>query len=342
MKEYLQALAKGLAPNETETQSLFDELMSGDTSRVTDSQIGAYLFSTASRQLSSDELVGAARSLREHMLEVVAPDKAAKILDTCGTGGSGLKTFNTSTAVALVVAACGQAVAKHGNRAATSPSGSADVLRALGVKLEITPEQARACLAATNFCFLFAPQHHPATKRVQQVRRDLGVRTIFNFLGPLCNPMFAKYQLLGVSERSMHATMAEAMLKLGVEHALVVRGEDGLDEITLAESTVVYEVRRGEGIEKYTITPEKFGFARALSSDIEGFAPEESAIKLRQLFIGEKGSHRDLVILNAGAALYVSHRASSIEEGITLAARALDSGAARKTLESVAHFTNVS
>jgi anthranilate phosphoribosyltransferase len=260
------------------------------------------------------------------------------LLDTCGTGGSGLNTFNTSTAAAFVAAAAGQPVAKHGNRAATSACGSADVLRELGVNLELTITQLAECLAATNFCFFFAPNHHPATKRVQVIRRELGVRTIFNFLGPLSNPAGATRQLLGVSQLRMVVPMAEALRVLGARHALVVRGEDGLDEISTTGPSLIAEVKDGE-VSHYTISPEDFGLPCVSFAEIEGGLPRVAASRMRAVLEGERNAYSDLVALNAGAALYISGKAESIGDGVGLARTILSSKAALEVLENVIRFS---
>lgn len=340
MKQFLQALARGLPLSEAETFALFEELMKGDPSCVTDAQIGAYLFATSARELASEELVGGARSLRKHMLplEISSSLKGTELLDTCGTGGSGLNTFNTSTAVAFVAAAAGQPVAKHGNRASTSACGSADVLRELGVELDLTIIQLAECLAAANFCFFFAPNHHPATKRVQVIRRELGVRTIFNFLGPLSNPAGATRQLLGVSQLKMVEPMARALLALGARHALVVRGEDGLDELSTTGPSLIAEVRAGE-VSHYTITPEDYGLERVSFAEIEGGIPKVAASRLRAVLGGERNAYSDLVALNAGAALYVSGKAESIGDGVGLARSILTSRSALEVLENVIRFS---
>jgi len=259
--------------------------------------------------------------------------------DTCGTGGSGLDTFSVSTASAFVVAGTGQKVAKHGNRASTSRSGSADVLEALGVKLDISSEQIADCIDKANFGFMFAPGHHPATKRVVGIRKELGFRTIFNFLGPLSNPAGARAQVLGVSVREMCRPMAEALSRLGVERAMVVHGEDGLDEITLTGKSYVSEVQMKKIIE-YEITPEEFGLKRVEFSEIQGDVPENNAKRIGEILAGEPGPYRDLIVINAAAALYVAGKSESLKEGVATAGVSIDSGWARGVLDTVVEITN--
>ncbi len=339
MKDLLKKLSNKESLGEEETFRLFELMMNSNKECVTDAQIGAYLMGTSSRIISTDELVGAARSLRSHMVAVDHSGLESELLDTCGTGGSGLNSFNTSTVVSFIAAAAGQPVAKHGNRAQTSKSGSADLLSALGVNIELTPEQLNSCLTKAGFCFMFAPLHHPATKRVQIIRRELGFRTIFNFLGPLANPAGATRQLLGVSSKEMLPVMAEALLRLGTEHALVVCGEDGLDEITLSGETHVCEVHEDK-VTSYSISPDEFNFLPAPLSEIQGFPPEESAKKVYTLLHGEKGPLRELIVLNAGAALYASGKAESIADGVSRAEILIDSGKALQQLERIIEVSN--
>lgn len=338
---YLQKLARNQALDEEDTSRLFDELVKGDVEEVTDAQIGAYLFATGNRTVNSDELVGAAKTLRRHMRAVKVEKflPGIECLDTCGTGGSGLHRFNTSTASALVVAAAGQPVAKHGNKGATSKSGSADVLQVLGVNIEPSTETLIQSLRETNFCFLFAPAYHTATKRVAGIRRQLGFRTIFNFLGPLVNPIGVCYQLLGISNRQMAPVMAEALLRLGIKRAAVVSGIDGLDEVSLCGETFVYEVQGG-ALRSYSIFPEQFGIKREDTAKLHETDPKESALRMKAVLSGEEGIYADLVLLNAGTALYICGRAASIEEGISLAREILHSKKAFDILQRVIEITN--
>lgn len=314
-----------------ETEQLISSFFSDNTSEAL---IEDYLLATSNRKVSAEELVGGAESLRAHMLKV---PHNLEILDTAGTGGSGLSTFNTSTASAFVCAAAGQAVAKHGNRAATSKCGSADIIEALGIRLDLSPEQLSKCLEQTNFCFMFAPKHHASTKRVVIARKKLGVRTIFNFLGPLCNPAGASYQIIGVSDESMLETYANAVVELGIKRALIVRGEDGLDEISLCAKTNVFEVDNGK-IKNYSISPEDFGFSIAQPEKIKGESVKESVTVMKKTLSGSKSPIYDLVALNSGAALYISNKASSIADGVKLAKDILDSGKADQKLQEVIAF----
>lgn len=336
----LKRLATGSPLSESETYQIFEAMLAGDDA-MSEAQIGTYLSLTAQRLLSADELVGAARSLREHALPVKTSSlpKGAIVIDTCGTGGSGKDSFNTSTAVAFVAAAAGLYVAKHGNRAATSRSGSADVLEALGVRLDLTAEQLARCLEETHFCFMFAPRHHPATKRVQAIRKQLGFRTIFNFLGPLANPAGVTHQLLGVSAPEMVTIMAEALERLGITSAAVVCGDDNLDEFTLTAETAVCEVRKGKLL-PYKVSPEEIGLRRVPFAEICGFAAAEAAQKIRDILNGGNGAHRDLVAANAGAALFVAGIVNTIETGVAQALTILNSGTALQVLERVIEVTN--
>jgi anthranilate phosphoribosyltransferase len=336
MKEILKQLIAVRPLSESDTHEVFEALLG--KSEISDAQIGAYLFATGQRLPSANELVGGAKSLRAYMCPVELEEHVRPVIDTCGTGGSGLDTFNTSTASAFVVAASGVTVAKHGNRAATSRCGSADVLKALGVNLDLSPEKLSQCAKETGFCFIFAPMHHPATKRVQGIRKELGFRTIFNFLGPLANPARAEYQVLGVSDRRMVQPVAEALQRLGVERALVVNGNDGLDEITLTSSSQIAEVRNGS-VQVSEISPEEFGMERVTIEEIRGDEPEAAAAALRNVLSGEKSAKRDLLLLNSGAALHVAGVSASIAEGIEVAKDIIDSGKALRALERVVTFT---
>ena len=335
-KEILKKISRKEILSEAESFQLLESFIKKD-SDVTDAQIGAYLMSTSLRSISSTELAGAAASLRKNANRIEFPNK--KLLDTCGTGGSGLDSFNTSTAVALVLASCGQSVAKHGNRAATSRSGSADVLEALGINIQCSIEETTQCLLKHNFGFFFAPQHHPATKRVQIIRRELEVRTIFNFLGPLANPAGASFQLLGVSSHKMLPIIAEALAELEIERALVVRGHDGLDEITTSGETTVYEVNR-KSITNYDISPKDFSIPTVAFKEISGKQPEDAALLIKEIFSGRQSAYSDLVALNAGAALYACKRSSSILKGVERARKELKSKNVLKTLEAIIKATN--
>ncbi|MFN8390480.1 MAG: anthranilate phosphoribosyltransferase [Bdellovibrionota bacterium] len=339
MKDAVEKLLVQESLSEEETFELFEKFLGDGSDELSDDQIRAYLLHTSSRLPTTNELVGASRSLRKHLVPLdTSALSPSTLLDTCGTGGSGLNTFNTSTVVGLTCAAGGLFVAKHGNRAVSSACGSADVLEALGMKLNLSPQALADCLRSTGFTFLFAPAFHPATKRVQTIRRTLGKRTIFNFLGPLVNPAGVRCQLLGVSNRDMVVRMAGALARLGTDAALVVSGEDGLDEMSLCSRTHVCELRDGV-LREYQIEPEQYGFRRAGLDDIRGAAPVESAIQVSRVLAGETSPRAQLVELNAGAAFSISGLDSSIEAGIVRARELLQSGAARKKLEEVVSFT---
>lgn len=302
------------------------EIMEGRAGKV---QTGAFLIALRAKGETVPELVGLARTMRS--LATPVATSRTDLVDTAGTGG-GPSTFNVSTTAALVAAAAGCAVAKHGNRSSTSKCGSADLLEALGVDIELEPEQVARCIDEVGFGFMFAPRHHQAMAHVVPVRKELAVRTIFNFLGPLTNPAGARRQLLGVSDRHYQETIAEALVGLGSERAMVVTAEDGVDELSISARTRVIEVRDG-GTEEHFVEPGDFGFAMAELGDVAGGTPEENAAASRAVLGGESGPRRDLVLLNAGAAIYVGGRAESLAEGVGLAASTVDSGAAAELLE---------
>jgi len=302
------------------------EIMEGRTDPV---QTGSFLIALRAKGETVPEVVGLARTMRS--LAAPAPTRRPDLIDTCGTGG-GPSTFNVSTTAALVAAGAGCAVAKHGNRSNSSRSGSADVLEALGVNVDIEPAQVGRCIDEVGFGFMFAPRHHAAMAHVVPARKALGVRTIFNFLGPLTNPAGATRQLLGVADRHYQETMAEALIGLGSERALVVSAEDGLDELSLAAPTRVIEVADGRTSEWF-VEPGQFGLAPAELERVAGGSPEENAAATQRVLAGEAGPHRDLVLLNAAAALYVGGLAVDLAEGVAKAAEAIDSGAAADVLE---------
>ncbi len=302
------------------------EIMEGRSSEV---QTGAFLIALRAKGETVPELVGLARTMRA-LADSVEIDRA-DLVDTAGTGG-GPATFNISTAAALVAAGAGCAVAKHGNRSSTSRSGSADVLEALGVNIELGPGQVAACIEEIGFGFMYAPRHHAAMANVIPARRELGVRTIFNFLGPLTNPAGATRQLLGVSDRRYQETIAEALVGLGAEAALVVSAEDGLDELSICSRTRVIEVK-GSGTEEWFTEPGQFGLAEAHLDELAGGEPERSAATIRSVFEGAEGPARDVVLLNAGAAIFVGGVASDLGAGVERARETIDSGAASKVLE---------
>jgi anthranilate phosphoribosyltransferase len=307
---------------------VLSEIMHGEASET---QIAAFLIALRTKGETVEELAGLARTMREWAAHV--PTERHDLLDTAGTGG-GRRTFNVSTAAALVAAGAGCAVAKHGNRSATSSSGSADLLEALGARIDLGPEAVARCIEEAGFGFMFAPAHHQATRFVIPVRRELAVRTIFNLLGPLTNPAGATRQLIGVVDASFLETIAGALARLGVERALVVAGEDGLDEVSTSAATRVIEVN-GEELTRYTLNPQDVGIQPAEPSDplLGGGSPLQNAEVTRAVFAGERGSHADLVLINAGAAIYAAEAADTITSGVEAARAAIASGSAAAALE---------
>ena len=329
----IDAVASGEHLTTDHASAVLDEVMEGRSSEV---QTGAFLVALRAKGETVPELIGLARTMRR--LAASVETGRDDLVDTAGTGG-GPTTFNVSTTAALVAAGAGRAVAKHGNRSATSRSGSADLLEALGVRIDLGPDEVARCIDEVGFGFMFAPRHHAAMKHVVPVRKELAVRTIFNFLGPLTNPAGASRQLLGVSDRRYQETIAEALAGLGTEHALVVAGEDGVDELALSSRTRVIEVRGG-GTEEWFVEPGELGLDQAELADVAGGSPEENAAITRAVLAGEEGPARDLVILNAGAAIFVGGGADDLERGIALAREAIDSGAARDVLERLVELSN--
>ncbi|MEK6250568.1 MAG: anthranilate phosphoribosyltransferase [Actinomycetota bacterium] len=308
------------------------EIMEGRTSEV---QTAAFLIALRAKGETVPELVGLARTMRSLASDV--PCGRDDLVDTAGTGG-GPSTFNISTTAALVAAAAGCAVAKHGNRSNTSRSGSADLLEALGVEIGLGPEQVARCIDEVGFGFMFAPRHHEAMANVVPVRKELGVRTIFNFLGPLTNPAGASRQLVGVADRRYQETMAEALLGLGAKAALVVNAEDGLDELSISSRTRVIEVRES-GTEEWFVEPGQFGLGEASIEEIAGGEPKENAAVSRSVLDGAEGPARDVVALNAGAAIYVGGQADDLGTGVERAREAIDSGAVSRLLEQLIEQT---
>ena len=307
------------------TSAALAEIMEGRTSEV---QTAAFLISLRAKGETVSELVGLARTMRALAAHVEIDQ--ADLVDTAGTGG-GPTTFNISTTAALIAAAAGCRVAKHGNRSATSRSGSADVLEALGVDIELAPAEVATCIKEIGFGFMFAPKHHQAMAHVIPVRKELAVRTIFNFLGPLTNPAGAAAHLLGVSDRRYQEIIADALLQLGCAHALVVSADDGIDELSLASRTRVIEVANG-GTEEWFVEAQELGLEPAPLDAISGGEPAENAAVVRSVLEGEHGPARDVSVLNAGAAIFVAGAASDLGEGVAKASQAIDSGAAREVL----------
>jgi len=334
LRQYLRQLLNGHDLTKQEASDLLGLMLAQS---VTDGQIAAVLASLAAKGETSEELAGMAEGMRLRMLRL--QPSTDTVIDTAGTGASRAKTFNVSTAAAFVIAAAGLPIAKHGARAATSRSGSADLLTALGVKIDTSRDTAERCLRELGICFLFAPLYHPATARVAGVRRELGIRTVFNLIGPLCNPAGAAYQVLGVGDRALQAAMAEALASLGCKRAWVVHGCDGLDEVTLAGDTHVMEVEAGK-VRERTISPEEFGVGRGSCSDLRGVSAVENAATVLSVLDGTADRcATDLVVLNAAAALHVGRRID-LRPAAEAARRAIVSGEAMRKLDGLRAMTN--
>lgn len=316
------------------TEAVFSAIMAGE---VTQAQIAAILMGLSIRGESSEVVAGAAKAMRSAATRITP--KATGLIDTCGTGGDGAKTFNISTAVSLVVASCGIPVAKHGNRAMSSKSGAADVLEALGVNLNISPEKVADCIDETGIGFLFAQNLHPAMKYAGPVRHELGVRTVYNLLGPLTNPASAEYQVLGVYEKEKLELVAGALAELGCKRALIVHGRDGLDEITTTDITDAILIQQGEAAISFEIDPAAFGMPYATPAALAGDDAATNAEILKHIFAGQAGAGRDIVLLNSAAALWVAGKVDGIGEGIAIAAHAIDSGHVTDTLNKLITFT---
>src|SRR5215510_5634654 len=315
---------------QAEAAALLEAILADD---ATDSRIAAALVALASKGETEEELAGFAQTMRARCSRIAS--KHSRYVDTCGTGGSRAKTFNVSTAAAFVVAAAGVPVAKHGNVGVTTRAGSADALGALGVKIDLPPERVNDIFDQIGVCFMFAPLHHAATKRVAMVRRELGVRTIFNLLGPLTNPAGAPFQIAGVSSQAACEKVARALARLGTSRAWVVRGEDGLDEITLAGKTVVHSASP-EGVDRFEVAPEIFGLRRASIDHLRGGSAEENAVIIRDVLEGRrKDEARDLVLVNASASLFISGAANNFESAVEMAARSIESGGALAKLHAL-------
>lgn len=330
--EAIDGLCAGRDLESPRAREILLEMMSG---RVNASQTAAFLIALRAKGETAEELAGLAMAMRE-MVTSVRP-ASPLLVDTAGTGG-GPRTFNVSTTAALIAAGAGCRVAKHGNRSATSPSGSADLLEALGVRIELSPDDVALSVDEIGFGFMFAPAHHPATRHVVPVRKDLGTRTAFNLLGPLTNPAGAKRQVIGVSDPAALDRIARAAAQLGVERAFIVHGEDGLDEVSIAAPTTVLEVRDGS-VSSNVLAPEDVGFSRHALEAVTGGSPEENALMTRAILSGEPGARRDFAVLNAAPAICAAGMAESFAEGAEVAEAAIDSGAASAVLDRLVEFT---
>lgn len=334
IKEAILKLAKKEDLSYEEAYQVMDEIMSGEASDV---QMSSYLTAMSLKGETIDEITASAAGMREHCVKLLHNVDALEIV---GTGGDGANSFNISTTSALVIAAAGVHVAKHGNRAASSKCGAADVLEALGVKINIPPEKSATLLEKIGICFLFAQNYHIAMKYVAPVRKELGIRTIFNILGPLANPAGANMEVMGVYEEALVEPLARVLSKLGVKNAMVVYGQDQLDEISISAPTTVCEIKDGE-FHSYTVTPEEFGFQRSDKKELLGGTPEVNAEITRAILSGkETGAKRSAVLMNAGAALYVAGKADTLKEGVRLAKDTVDSGKALQKLEEFIQCSN--
>ena len=334
IKEAIIKLSKKQDLAYAEAEAVMDEIMSGQATPV---QMSAYLTALSLKGETIDEITASAAGMRAHCIKLL---HNLDVLEIVGTGGDGSNSFNISTTSSLVIAAGGVPVAKHGNRAASSKSGAADVLEALGVKITLTPERSAEILKKINICFLFAQNYHIAMKYVAPIRKELGIRTVFNILGPLSNPAGANMELMGVYDQSLVEPLAQVMANLGVNRGMVVYGQDSLDEISMCAPTSVCEIRDGK-FTSYEITPEQFGYERCEKGALTGGTPAENAEITKAILKGEeKGPKRQAVCLNAGAALYIAGKAASIEEGVKLAESLIDSGTALKKLGEFVEETN--
>jgi len=333
VKEAIRKVTEGRHLDRHEARRVMDEIMEG---RATHAQIGSLVTALRMKGETADEITGFAESMRSKCRRVET--ERSNLLDTCGTGGDGARTFNISTAAAIVAAAGGVRTAKHGNRAMSSKSGSADVLEALGVNIVLNSVQAAQCLRHVGICFLFAQEYHQSMKYAAGPRREIGIRTVFNLLGPLTNPAGADRQLLGVFELGRTETIAAVLRNLGLKRALVVSSHDGLDEISISAPTRITELDGGS-IRTYDIAPEDLGLTRRPLHEVRGGTAEENADIIRRVFAGEKGAARDIVLANAGACFYVAGRAASLAEGVHMAADVVDEGLAAKKLEHLISYT---
>ncbi len=333
----LDQIIAGKDLTQTEAASLLNAILADD---VTDARIAAALVALAAKGETEEELAGFAETMRSRCARIAT--KHAKFVDTCGTGGSQVKTFNVSTAAAFVVAAAGMPVAKHGNVGVTTKAGSADVLRALGVKVDLDPGRVGEIFDEIGLCFMFAPLHHAATRRVAIVRRDLGVRTIFNLLGPLTNPAGAPFQVIGVSHEAACGKVAMALSRLGsTERAWIVRGADGLDEITIFDKTVIHEVSL-HGVKRFEVSPEEFGLRRRTPDSLRSGSAEDNAKLIGDVLSGaRRDAARDLILINAAASLHVADGDATFVDSIRLAGEMIDEGAAMHKLESLRHLSNL-
>lgn len=333
IREALAKLADRTHLSAEDAEEVMSEIMDG---AATPAQIAAYLMGLRQKGETVEEIAGSARAMRARATKIRVG--ASVVVDTCGTGGDGAHTFNISTTAAFVVAGAGITVAKHGNRSVSSKSGSADVLRALGVKIDLSPDRVADCIDSVGIGFLFAPLYHGAMKHCAGPRQEMGIRTLLNVLGPLTNPAGATHQVIGVYEARLTEVLGQVLLQLGSQHCFVLHGLDGLDEITLSDRTKVSEGKGGV-VSSYFIAPEEFGLSRTARREFAGGTPEENALITREILEGRKGSKRDIVCLNAAPAMVAGQKAKTLQEGFHLAQRAIDSGAAAEKLDRLITHT---
>ncbi len=332
MEAYIRKMVDGINLTADETEAAMNSIMAGD---ATEAQIGSFLTAMRMKGETIDEITACAKVMRSKCAKL---QTSGDVLDIVGTGGDCTNTFNVSTVSAVVAAAAGVKVAKHGNRSVSSKCGAADILEALGIKLDITPSQNAKVLEETGICFMFAPVYHSSMKHVAKPRREMGIRTVFNILGPLVNPAFANLQVLGVYDEKLLEPMANVLCNLGVDRALVVHGKDGVDEISLCAETTIYEIKEGS-IKKYEISPERLGLTRCKQEELTGGAAEENKQITLDLLKGQKGPKRDMVIINTAAALYTAYGDKTLEECLEIAKETIDSGKALRKLEEFAAAT---
>lgn len=337
IKEAIQKIVDKQDLTYDEAYGVMNEIMSGETSQTQNAAFLAALSTKSAKAETTDEISGCAAAMRAHATSV--PHPGMEVLEIVGTGGDNAKTFNISTTSALVIAAGGVKVAKHGNRSASSNSGAADCLEALGVSLEQEPDKCLELLDTVGICFLFAQKYHTSMRYVGAIRRELGIRTVFNILGPLTNPAKPELQLMGVYDEYLVEPLAKVLTSLGVRHGMVVYGQDKLDEISACGPTTVCELKDGY-YRSYVITPEEFGLPRCAKADLVGGTPAENAAITRAVLSGEQGPRRTAVVLNAGAGLFLGGKADSLADGVALAGRLIDSGAAQRTLEAFIAASN--
>jgi len=334
IKETIEKVGKRINLSESEMRACFEEIMSGKAEHA---DIVAFLDGLRKKDETIEEITAAALVMREKSFHIKV--EGGGVIDTCGTGGTGLNTFNISTTAALVIAGCGVKVAKHGNRSSSGQCGSADVLEALGVKINIEPASVAKCIKEIGIGFMFAPAFHAAMKHAAGPRKELGGKTIFNILGPLSNPAGATHQVIGVYDAKLTEPLAGVLKNLGSKRAFVVHGSDGLDEITITGSTKISELGKGK-IKTYDVSPEDFGLKRALLEDIKGAGPKENAQVLISILKGERSARRDIVLANAAAGLVCAGKAKDLKEGVGLAAGSIDSGKALEKLYALIEMTN--